>query len=134
MPIQLIGRNHDAGASFLDFLSLNGIEPNPIDLETGNYHSHSVASHSVAGRAPHRQGVILVFAHLAKGDIPTATGFCGWADDQVTVAYFQFDLVVEMALFQKRFGDVYAARITDLNDRGFHSIVAAFSRTYDVTI
>ena len=66
-----------------------------------------------------------VFAHLAEVVIPAAPGLPGRANDQMVAPEFQFDLVVEAAVFQKRSGYTNAARITNLNKGSLHQNVSA---------
>ena len=56
-----------------------------------------------------------VFAHLAEGVIPSTPGLCGRTNDQVVVAGFQFDFVVEPVLFQEDFRYAYATRVANPN-------------------
>ena len=45
-----------------------------------------------------------MFVHVAKGVIPTAPGVESRTDNQVVVAEFEFDRVLELTLLQKCFG------------------------------
>ena len=61
-----------------------------------------------------------MFAHLAEGVIPSTPGLCGRTNDQVVVAGFQFDFVVEPVLFQEDFRYAYATRVANPNQSSFH--------------
>lgn len=66
VPVQLIGRDHHAWARLADFMSLGGIESHQIDIEAGCYHSHSVPSHSVAGKDPASTRVSSSFSRIRR--------------------------------------------------------------------
>ena len=47
--VHLVRGNEEAGAGFADFPTFGGIEAYKEDIETGNYHRHSLRSHVEGG-------------------------------------------------------------------------------------
>lgn len=61
-----------------------------------------------------------VFTHFAESIIPSVPGQCNRTNDQVVVAGFQFDFVVEPVLLQENLRYADATRVANPYQRSFH--------------